>query len=287
MVPVAEHNWMLPRGHCCVCLMGTQDTRRRRKGTFCARPRGAFEAQKVRTPDSDVTTCVVIGYVRVSTGEQAEAGISLDAQRHRVSAYCAAHGLKLAGVFADEGISARKTANRPGLQGALAALRRREVAGLVAVKLDRLSRTTRDVLDLVAAAERQGWALHSIEERLDTGSPHGRFVVTILAAMAQLEREQIAARTKAAMAELRRQGRRTSRHPRFGYRFDGNKLVATQREQRLLTRILELRAGGLGARRIVKALTETGTPNPRTGRPWNVGTLRAILRSYDRAAADS
>ncbi len=235
---------------------------------------------------SDTTLCGVVGYVRVSTEDQVEGGISLDAQRHRVSAYCAAHGLKLAGVFADEGISASKTANRPGLQGALAALRRREVAGLVAVKLDRLSRTTRDVLDLVAAAERQRWALHSIEERLDTGSPHGRFVVTILAAMAQLEREQIAARTKAAMAELRRQGRRTSRHPRFGYRFDGNKLVATQREQRLLSRILDLRAGGLGARRIVRALTEKGIPNPRTRRPWNVGTLRAILRSYDRAAGD-
>ena len=269
--------------------MGTEETHS--EGTFCACPRGPFEAQKVRRgesgPDSDVTQVRVVGYVRVSTGEQAQSGLSLDAQRHRLSGYCAAHGLKLAGVEADEGISASKTANRPGLQRALRALKRRDVAGLVAVKLDRLSRTTRDVLGLVAAAEREAWALHSIEERLDTSSPHGRFVVTILAAMAQLEREQIAARTKAAMSELRRQGRRTSRHPRFGYRFDGNKLVPTQREQGVLARILDLRAQGLGARRIVNALAAADTPNPRTDLLWNVGTLRAILRSYDRAAGDT
>ncbi len=70
-----------------------------------------------------------------------------------------------------------KTTNRPALQRALAALREGEAFGLVAVKLDRLSRTTRDVLDLVARAEKEKWALHSIDERLDTSSPQGRFVV--------------------------------------------------------------------------------------------------------------
>ncbi len=112
----------------------------------------------------------VIGYCRVSTIEQAETGISLDAQRHRLQAYADAHGLELARVEVDRGISARRTTNRPALQRALQALRKGEVVGLVAVKLDRLSRTTRDVLDLVARAEKESWALHSIEERLDTSS---------------------------------------------------------------------------------------------------------------------
>ena len=71
---------------------------------------------------NDTTLCGVVGYVRVSTEDQVEGGISLDAQRHRVAAYCEAHGLVLAGVEADEGISARKTTNRPGLQRALVAL---------------------------------------------------------------------------------------------------------------------------------------------------------------------
>ncbi len=113
----------------------------------------------------------VLGYARVSTADQAEHGVSLAAQRHRIAAYCEAHGLTLAGIEEDAGISAKATRNRPGLQRALSALKARETNGLVAVKLDRLSRTTRDVLDLVALSERQGWALHSIDEKLDTGCP--------------------------------------------------------------------------------------------------------------------
>jgi len=135
------------------------------------------------------------------------------------------------------------------------------------------------VLDLVATSEREGWALHSIEERLDTSSPHGRFVVTVLAALAQMEREQIASRTKAAMAELRRQGRRTSFRPPFGSRFEGNRVVPVEAEQRILARIAALEARGLGCCRIRSALNAEGGGNPRTGKPWNLGTLRAVLRS--------
>ncbi len=232
--------------------------------------------------ESDTTLCGVVGYVRVSTEDQAEAGISLDAQRHRLAAYCEAHGLTLAGVEADEGISARKTTNRAGLQRELVALKRGDVAGLVVVKLDRLSRTTRDVLDLVAAAERQHWALHSIDERLDSTTPTGKFTLTILAALAQLEREQVGQRTRAAMAELRRQGRRTSRFAPFGYRIEGNRVVPVEAEQRDLERILALRAQGLGPRRIASALNDEGAANPRSGRPWHYGSLKAILRTVER-----
>jgi len=143
----------------------------------------------------------VIGYIRVSTTEQADKGVSLDAQRHRLEAYCTAHGLALLRVEEDAGVSAKRTSNRPALQRALRALARGEASGLVAVKLDRLSRTTRDVLDLVSRAEKEDWALHSIDERLDTSSPQGRFVVTVLGALAQLEREQAADRTRVALAE--------------------------------------------------------------------------------------
>ena len=224
----------------------------------------------------------VIGYCRVSSEDQAANGISLDAQRHRLQAYCDAHSLTLARVEEDAGISAKRTTNRPALQRALQALRKGEAAGLVAVKLDRLSRTTRDVLDLVARAEKEGWALHSLDERLDTSSSQGRFVVTVLAAIAQLEREQAAERTKAAMAELRRQGKRTSRHPPFGYRFEGDRVVKVPGEQKILRRMLALQEEGAGCYRHAPELTTDGIVNPRTGRAWYFGTLRAILASAER-----
>ncbi len=233
------------------------------------------------------TTQAVIGYCRVSTEDQAGNGVSLDSQRHRIEAYCTAHGLVLARVEQDAGISAKKTTNRPGLQRALSALRDGDADGLVAVKLDRLSRTTSDILDLVARAEKEKWALHSIEERLDTESPHGRFVVTVLAALAQMEREQIGERTRSAMAELRRQGKRTSRTPPFGYRHKGNRVVPVASEQKVLAQMLELQEAGHGCWKIARILNDEGIGNPRTGRPWFYGTVRVILESVERRAASA
>jgi DNA invertase Pin-like site-specific DNA recombinase len=234
-----------------------------------------------RTPEAGG----VIGYIRVSTTEQADKGVSLDAQRHRLEAYCAAHGLSLLRVEEDAGVSAKRTSNRPALQRALKALGKGEASGLVAVKLDRLSRTTRDVLDLVSRAEKEGWALHSIDERLDTSSPQGRFVVTVLGALAQLEREQAADRTRVALAELRRQGRRVSGRPPFGFRFERGRVVEVAEEQRVLARMRGLSEEGAGCWRVASVLNTEGTGNPRTGRPWFFGTVRAILESAARRGA--
>ncbi len=96
----------------------------------------------------------VLGYVRVSTDEQASNGVSLDEQRRRISDYAETQGLSLIDVEADEGISGSKTTNRPALQSALRRLRKGEARGLIVTALDRLSRTTTDVLSLVARAER-------------------------------------------------------------------------------------------------------------------------------------
>ncbi len=227
----------------------------------------------------------VIGYVRVSTEDQTENGVSLAAQRHRLQAYGEAHGLQLVRIEEDAGISARRTTNRPGLQRALLALRDGDADGLVAVKLDRLSRTTSDILDLVSRAEKERWALHSIEERLDTESPHGRFVVTVLAALAQMEREQIGERTRTAMAELRRQGRKTSSRPPFGFRFQGDRVVTVPSEHKILRRMLQHHAEGAGEYAVASALNRAGIPNPRTGRPWYYGTVRVILKSAERRAS--
>ena len=227
----------------------------------------------------------VLGYIRVSTVEQADRGVSLDAQRQRLRAYCEAHGLALMWVEEDAGVSARRTTNRPALQRALKALAKGEASGLVAVKLDRLSRTTRDVLDLVARAEKEGWALHSIDERLDTSSPQGRFVVTVLGALAQLEREQAGERTRVALAELRRQGRRVSGRPPFGFRFDGGRVVEVEEEQRILGRMKRLAGRGAGSYRIASVLNAERVPNPRTGRAWFWGTVRVILDSAARRGA--
>ena len=127
-----------------------------------------------------------------------------------------------------------------------------------------------------------GDAVPTERKTYHTSSPGGRFVVTVLGALAQLEREQAAERTKTAMAELRRQGRRISGKPPFGYRFDGDRVVEEPGEQEILRRIRELRDAGKGCYAIASALTREGVVNPRTERPWYFGTVRAILQSAER-----
>ena len=152
---------------------------------------------KKRWEVSDRTKTVA--YVRVSTDKQADHGVSLEAQEAKLRAYADLYGLDLVEVAVDAAVSAQ-TLDRPALTRVLAMLRSGEADALLVVKLDRLSRATRDVLDLVESSGREGWALHSISEKLDTSSAIGRFVVTIMAALAQMEREQIGERTAATMS---------------------------------------------------------------------------------------
>lgn len=222
----------------------------------------------------------LVGYVRVSTEDQAANGVSLDAQRSRITAYCTAHDAELVAIEADEGISGKVPPHRrPGLARALERVRSADTDGLVVLKLDRLSRSTRDVLDLSDECQRRGWYLISVSEHLDTSTAAGRLVVTVLAALSQMEREQIGERTREAMAYLAREGRRRSRHAPFGWRvIGGKKLERVREEGKILERMLQMRADGFGARRVASHLGV----NPRTGRSWNRGTVASILATHDR-----
>jgi len=219
----------------------------------------------------------LVAYLRVSTAEQAQEGVSLDAQESRLRAYAQAHDCALVAVESDAGVSGKRMANRPALQRALAVLKAGDADGLVVLKLDRLSRSIKDVITLVERSEREGWRLVSLAEHLDTSNAVGRFTVHLLGALAQLEREQISERTKSAMAELRRRGRRISGSPPFGFRFDGDQVVAAPAEQRVLQRLLALHAEGCGSWKVTQILNRESRNNPRTGRKWAEGTVRSIL----------
>ena len=146
-----------------------------------------------------MTETRAIGYVRVSTTEQAVEEISLDAQRAKIRTYCELNDLDLIDIAEDAGISGKSIRGRPGISAVLERLKAGEAEVLITFKLDRLSRSTKDVLQLVDHVGKEGWELHSIMEKLDTSSAAGRFVLTILAALAQMEREQIGERTSMAL----------------------------------------------------------------------------------------
>lgn len=243
-----------------------------------------------RTDDDSVR---LVGYARVSTEEQARQGVSLDAQKHRLEAYAVAHGAELISVEMDEGVGGKVSAERrPGLAKALSAVRRGQADGLLVLKLDRLSRSTRDVLDLVDETRRDGWRLVAVSEHLDTATAAGRLVVTVLAALAEMEREQIGERTRFALEAIARDGRARSHRTPFGWRTatgsdrprrgDRTPLVPDPREQAILRRILELEGQGLGARRLARLLNDEGLWNRRTAREWSVGAVAGVLRTMER-----
>jgi len=219
----------------------------------------------------------LVGYARVSTAGQADNGISLDEQERRIRLYADANGAALVGIEMDRGLSAKTMARRPGLARALDLMRRGEASALVAVKLDRVTRSIRDVIALVERARREGWRLVSLGEQLDTESAMGKFFVHMLGALAELERAQIGERTKAALGELRRQGRRVSGKPPFGYAFRNGLVVEVPQELAILKRLQELQAEGLGAKSIATRMNDDKGFNPRTGRPWFHGTVRDVL----------
>jgi site-specific DNA recombinase len=142
----------------------------------------------------------VVAYVRVSTEQQAEQGLSLDAQQAKLTAYALLYDLDLVAVEVDAGVRA-KTLQRPALQRALGALKAGQAKALLVVKLDRLTRSVKDLGVLVETYFLAGtWSLMSVSEQIDTRTAAGRMVLNTLAAVSQWEPEAIGERTAQAMA---------------------------------------------------------------------------------------
>lgn len=181
-----------------------------------------------------------LGYLRVSTEEQASEGLSLEAQRERIAAYARAQGLGLAEVLSDEGVSAaRPLGQRPAGARLLAALEAGEAQAVVAVKLDRLFRDAVDCLATVQGWNERGIALHLLDlggAAFHSGSALGRFFLTVMAGAAEMERNLIGERTQAALAYKRGRGEWLGAVP-YGYRLEEGRLVAHEPEQEVIAAI--------------------------------------------------
>lgn len=224
-----------------------------------------------------------IGYVRVSTAEQAREGVSLEAQRARIEANCAAHGHELAAVYADEGISGRRTVNRPGLEEALQHTCRIK-GSLVVYSLSRLARSTPDAISIAGRLQKCGAQLVMLAEQVDTNSAAGRMFYTVLAALAAFESDQIGERTKLAIAHKKSLGQRYCKDAPYGFKFTGGgQLVPNPREQAVLHRMRELRSTGLSLREIAVALHGGGVKNRRAG-PFAHAQIHRLLRRFDESA---
>jgi site-specific DNA recombinase len=222
-----------------------------------------------------------IAYIRVSTQEQAREGISLDNQRAKIEAYCQLHDLELVTVIKDGGHSG-KDLKRPGMQRLMDLIAGRRVQAVVVYKLDRLSRRVIDTLSIIELMSKHGVALHSLSEKIDTGSAMGKFFLNIMASLAQMERDLISERTKDALQHLVRNGQRAGQIP-YGYRLgeDGKTLVPLKSEQKAISRMTQLRNEGLSYGDICRILTAEGFPP--AGEKWHAQTVRRALKRAEWA----
>lgn len=226
----------------------------------------------------------VVAYIRVSTDDQAQNGVSLDAQREQITAYARLYKHEVTEIISDEGLSG-KTLNRPGLQRALAMLKARKTEGILIAKLDRLTRSVRDLGFLIETYFSNGHgALLSVNDQLDTATANGRFVVHMLGSVAQWERESIGERTATALRHKRAKGEVISPVP-LGYdRIDDKtdgvaRLVPNAAEQAILERIRRERAAGKSMGAIAANLNADGVKGKAGGR-FYASTIAKIL-SHD------
>lgn len=211
-----------------------------------------------------------MAYVRVSTDEQAASGAGLEAQRAAITAEADRRGWTVVAWHSDEGISGGKgVEHRPGLAAAIDAIERGEAAGLLAAKLDRVSRSVLDTAALMEQARRGGWELVTCDLAIDTSTPAGEATASMMAVFSQLERRLISQRTREALAVKRAQGVRLGRPS------------VVPRD--VVERIVEAKASGYSLRTIAAALTEERVPTAQGGLKWHASTVKAVLDGQDAA----
>src|SRR5208283_5705334 len=133
-------------------------------------------------------------YVRVSTNGQID-GESLNTQRSSIQDYCTSRGWELVNIFADAGLSGMKD-DRPALQALLSAVKGGEIDAVIVRDLSRFGRSARDLLNNIQTLKDFSVTFISIKEGIDGSGPYGQFMLTILAAIAELEMEMITSRMK-------------------------------------------------------------------------------------------
>ena len=223
-----------------------------------------------------------IGYIRVSTEEQAREGVSLAHQEEKVRAYAKLHEMTLVEVVADEGLSAKSLAARPGAWRVLEAAFNGEVDAVIVYKLDRLFRNAREALTTAEDLDEKGVALHSVTQSIDTKSAMGKFFFQIMAAAAEMERNLISERTRDALAHKKASGEAYNHAP-YGWDVVDGRLVENGDEQHAIKIMTEWRARHRKSyQQIADMLNETGTSSKKGGL-WHAQTVKNVLEA---AAAD-
>lgn len=220
------------------------------------------KAKRTQALDRSNEDRKVYGYIRVSTVDQADSGAGLEAQRRAIISECQRNGWELVEMIEDAGISG-KNMRRPGLSRALEGLADGTANVLMTAKLDRLSRSTRDVCEVADMALHNGWNLICLDAKIDTTTPHGRAQLSMMATFAQLEREMIGLRTREGLAVKKSQGVKLGRPG----------MIPLE----VVEAIHGMRDQGLTLQAIADRLNSDGVATPKAGSKWYPTSVKVVL----------
>ncbi len=212
--------------------------------------------------DSSAPTRAV-GYLRVSTAEQADSGAGLAAQRAAVESEASRRGWVLLEVYVDAAVSGKAIAGREALAQALDAVETGDAEVLIVSKLDRLSRSLLDFAEIMRRAQAGGWNLVALDLGIDLSTPAGEFLASVMASAAQWERRIIGQRTREALAAKKAAGVRLGR-PR---------LIIDE----IVARMVAERESGKTLTAIADGLTADEVPTAQGGARWYPATVRKVL----------
>lgn len=216
-------------------------------------------------------------YARVSTEEQATEGYSIAAQKEALQEYARLRQIDIVDQFVDEGRSGKSIDGRPQMQQLLQAAKEQKFDVVLIYKLDRLSRKTKDSLEIIETLDQHNIQLMSYSENIDTSTPGGKMFYTLLSSFAEMERGTIIDRVKMGMTQRAKQGKWNGGVV-FGYDNVNKELIINEAEAAIVKDIFELASRGHGYKKIAGELNRKGYKTKRK-KEFSIGTVKGILEN--------
>lgn len=213
-------------------------------------------------------------YRRVSTEMQADEGFSLEAQKSRLQSYIDSQGWRLVEDYVDEGFSAKNT-ERPALKRLMEDIKKDKFDVVLVYRLDRLVRSVVDLHELLSLFEKHNVKFKSATEVFDTTSAMGRLFITMVAAMAQWERENLSERVHFGMKQMVLEGKRAGAKPPFGYDLQDKQLIINEEEAKWVRYIFE-QYQTKGQQTIAGALNDMGIKT-KSGSRWRSPVVYTVV----------
>jgi len=220
-------------------------------------------------------------YVRVSTEDQAQEGFSIRAQIDKLKAYAQIKGWDIYDIYIDEGISGKNIVDRPAMNRLIDDINDGKVNNVLVFKIDRLTRNTKNLIELVELFEENNCAFNSLTESVDTDTPSGRMFLKIIGIFAEFERENLVSRLKLGFERKVKEGYTLANYSiSYGYYKEAGQKVQTilPEEAKIVKDIFSMYVEqNMSMSGIARTLNVRRIPTKRNAKTWDTNTIKVLL----------